>query len=307
MRVIVTGSSGTIGTRLCETLLAEGGDVIGIDWKENRWNADIQSRTLVRDLRDASAWRGIAGRGVDAVVHLAAEARVHDLVKDPSRALDNIRTVFHALEWARAHSTPFLFASSRECYGNIETDRYTEDLARIENCESPYAASKISGEALVHSYRRCYDLKTIILRFSNVYGAYDTSDRVIPLYFDGARRGQPLIVFGEGKCLDFTYIDDTVSGILLALKHFDAATGQTYNIAFGQGTMLQHLAEVMRELLKSSSTIEMRPPRVGEVFHYVADISLAERVLGYQPRVPFEEGIRRTVEWYRAHIPVHTA
>ncbi|TSC80616.1 MAG: NAD dependent epimerase/dehydratase family [Candidatus Peregrinibacteria bacterium Gr01-1014_25] len=307
MRLVVTGSSGTIGTRLCETLLAQKHDVVGVDRRPNAWNAEIQKLTVVRDLRDPHALDDVPPDGVDAIVHLAAEARVHDLVIDPSRALDNMQTVFNALEWSRKHSIPFLFASSRECYGNIDADRYTEDRVRIENCESPYAASKLTGEALVHAYRRCYDLPSVILRFSNVYGAYDTSNRVIPLFFRQASRSEPLVIFGEEKCLDFTYIDDAVRGILLAVGKIRDVSGGTFNIACGQGTTLQKLAQVMCELLHSGSSMSVKPSRVGEVFHYVADITAARERLGYEPTVPFDEGIVRTVEWYKAHASVTTA
>ena len=304
MRVVVTGSSGTIGTRLCESLLEMGHDVIGVDMVPNRWNEKVQAVTHVADLRNASAMDAVSGEGVDAIVHLAANARVHDLVLDPSRALDNVATVFNTLEWARKNDVKrFFFASSRECYGNVKVERYTEDQARIENCESPYTASKIAGEALVHSYRRCYQMQTVIFRFSNVYGAYDLSDRVVPLFIERARKQLPLVIFGEQKCLDFTYIDDTVNGIIQAVEKADAVNGRVFNLAFGEGTTLRRLAEAVKELTGSPSPIEVKSPRVGEIFHYVADITAAKEMLGYSPKVSFEEGIKKSVAWYLEHDP----
>ena len=124
MRIIITGSSGTIGTRLCEKLLAEGHDVCGLDWAPNKWNADIQRITTEIDLRN---WNQIdtarSGLQADLLIHLAANARVYELVEHPDRARDNVLTTFNALELARQNAIPrFLFASSREVYGNVHAE-----------------------------------------------------------------------------------------------------------------------------------------------------------------------------------------
>ncbi|MBI1813081.1 NAD-dependent epimerase/dehydratase family protein [Candidatus Peregrinibacteria bacterium] len=303
MRVLVTGSSGTIGTRLCEKLLERGQQVCGVDWVPNRWQQTVNAVTTTIDLRSWEALeRWDAPTDIDAIVHLAANARVYELVEHPNRARDNFLTLFTVLEFARERGIKrVLFASSRECYGNADYERYTEDLVRVENCESPYTASKLGGEAFVHAYTRCYGIDHVLLRFSNVYGMYDDSNRVIPLFIRQARANEPLTIFGEGKCLDFTHIDDTVAGIIAALDRFETAKNDTYNIAYGEGTTILKLAEDVIRLTGSSSTIAMEEPRTGEVIRYIADISKAKRVLGYDPKVPFEEGIRKTVEWYQQH------
>jgi len=221
------------------------------------------------------------------------------LVEHPDRARDNFLTTFNALELARTlHIPRFLFASSREGYGNIDAKTLTEDLVRVENCESPYTASKIGGEAMVEAYTRCYGIDHLTFRFSNVYGMYDDSVRVVPLFIRVARKNEPLTIFGKEKCLDFTYIDDAVAGILLALDRFPEGKNDTYNIACGEGTTILHLADRIKGLLKSSSPLEIGKPRTGEVIRYVADISKARKVLGFDPKVPFEEGIEKAVEWY---------
>ncbi len=301
MKILVTGSSGTIGTRLCERLTGGPHTLVCVDWRANQWSKDIDAQTLRIDLRDEMAVSAIPG-DVDMVVHLAANARVYDLVLDPGQARDNFLTLFNALEFARVHKVPrFIFASSRESYGNIRVDKYTEDMARVENCESPYTASKIGGEALVRAYERCYGIHALIFRFSNVYGMYDESNRVVPLFFRLARKNEPLTIFGREKCLDFTYIDDCVGGIALGIENFERAKGDVYNLAYGEGTTIVHLAERIRALLGSSSAMDMQPSRTGEVTRYIADISKARKVLGYNPRIPFEEGIRKAVEWYLAN------
>jgi UDP-glucose 4-epimerase len=301
MKILVTGSSGTIGTRLCERLAQNGHELVCVDWRENQWSPAINKQTLIVDLRDLDAAETMPG-DVDIVVHLAANARVYDLVVDPTMARDNFLSLFNTLEFCRRKKVKrFIFASSRESYGNIDVAEYTEDMARVENCESPYTASKIGGEALVWSYDRCYDVKALIFRFSNVYGMYDDSNRVIPLFIRAARENKPLTVFGEEKCLDFTYIDDCVSGIIAGIEKFDTANGEVYNLAFGEGTTIVHLAKRIQELLKSDAGITMQPSRIGEVTRYIANIDKAKRVLSYNPTVSFEEGLKKTVEWYLAN------
>jgi len=235
-------------------------------------------------------------------VHLAANARVYELVEHPDRARDNFLSTFNALEFARKNGVKkFLFASSREAYGNVETKVLTEDMVQINNCESPYTASKVGGEALVHSYKECYGIDSVIFRFSNVYGMYDESERVVPLFIKKARTGETLTVFGKDKCLDFTYIDDCVDGIILTIEKFDAVKNDTYNIAFGEGNTLLLLAEKIKELMQSTSEIAVESSRTGEVIHYVANISKARERLGYAPKVPFKEGVECSVDWYRGH------
>lgn len=298
MHILVTGSSGTIGTRLCERLLAGGHAVTGVDWIQNKWQKSVQAITILADLRKEENLTKLPVN-VDAIVHLAANARVYELVEEPDRARDNVLSTWNMLEFARTSGIKrFLFASSRESYGNTGVDKYTEDLVRIENCESPYTASKLAGEAFVESYRRCYGIDQITFRFSNVYGMYDDSIRVVPLFIRQARAGKPLTIFGTDKCLDFTYIDDAVTGVMLALEKFETAKNTTYNIATGSGITIVHLAERVKELIGSASPMEIAESRTGEVIRYVADISKAQKALGYQPTVLFEEGIQRAVQWY---------
>lgn len=277
-KILITGSSGTIGTRLAEYLLKQGHQVIGFDRKPNRWNQRIQDLTITGDLCQPEDKPHLPDT-CDVVIHLAANARVYNLVVDPQLAFENIKSTFSILEYCRQKNIPqIIFASSREVYGNnLNQIQVDEKQIAIDSCESPYTASKISGEALVEAYRRCYGLKAIILRFSNVYGKYDLSDRIIPHYLRTALKGDNMVVYGLNKQLDFTYIDDTIQGISLCLERFKDVANQTFNIASGQGTPLVEVAQLIIDRLNSSSKVLVKDNRIGEILHYTADIQKAEK------------------------------
>ena len=298
MKILVTGSSGTVGTRLCEKLLEREHEIVGADWQRNKWKPEINRLTVNVDLRNPGKLKKIP-TDIDFIYHLAANARVYELVKEPDMALDNFLTTYNILEFARKNGIKrIVFTSSREAYGNDSHEIHTEDMVRVDNCESPYTASKIGGEALVWSYIRCYGIGGIVTRLSNVYGMYDDSDRVVPLFIRQAKANDTMTVFGRDKCLDFTYIDDTINGLMMMLEKFESAKNQTYNLACGKGTTIVHLAEKVKELLGSSSEIATKDNRMGEVVQYDADVDKAKAKLGYEPTTDFEEGIKKTVEWY---------
>ena len=302
-KVLVTGSSGTIGTRLCERLLAETDfSVAGLDRRPNAWNEAVQEITVVADLLDPAALERLP-KDFDVVIHLAANARVYDIVVDPDQARDNILTVYNTLEFCRRNNIPrVMFASSREVYGNADGVVHAEEPVHIKHCESPYSASKVAGEALVHSYQQCYGIDFVNFRFSNVYGMYDDSNRVVPVFIRLTKANEDLTVFGQDKLLDFTYIDDAVNGVMQAVAHFDEARNEVYNLAYGEGTTILEVAETVRERLGAGNQIHVGAVRTGEVVQYVADIGKAREKLHYEPRVPFREGIERTVQWYEANL-----
>ncbi len=312
MRVLITGSSGMIGTNLGLRLLEAGHQVFGIDRRVNPWTDQIP--TLLQDLatpqRDFRA--GIGGAPYppcDLVVHLAANAKVFELVAEPHRALENINITYNVLEYCRAHDLPIIFASSREVYGDIHRYITEESRADFSFTESPYSASKIAGEALMYAYARCYGLRYIVFRFSNVYGRYDNDlermERVIPLFIDRIRRNLPVTVYGGDKVLDFTYIDDCVDGIMRGIERLiqGAVVNRTINLAYGEGNTLIRAAELIGEALGRRPEIIVQPTkRVGEVGYYIADIRRARELLGFNPRFALAEGIRRAVAWtYGAH------
>jgi UDP-glucose 4-epimerase len=316
MHILITGSSGQIGTNLALRFLDAGWRVFGVDRRVNTWTDRVT--TLLQDLsapyRDfAGGIGGVPYPRVDLVVHLAANAKVHELVQLPHRAMENIALTFNVLEFCRHNQVPIVFASSREVYGDIHRYIPEEQHADFSYTESPYSASKVAGEALVYSYARCYGLRYLVFRFSNVYGRYDNDiermERVIPLFIRSMRQGRSVTVYGQEKTLDFTYVDDCVDGIVAGVERLLAGrvANQTINLAYGQGNTLVHMAELVAEALHVPPRIHVEPSkRVGEVTRYIADISKAVELLEYQPRVPLDEGIRRAVAWSQAWAEQHS-
>ena len=307
-RILITGSSGQIGTNLGLALMDAGRIVQGVDCRENTWTERIA--TMVYDLRRPLP---IEHGAYDVVVHLAAHAKVHELVQNPARALENVAMTFNVLEYCRAHGLPLIYASSREVYGDVRRFLTEESQADFNLTESPYSASKLAGEALVYSYARCYGLRYLVFRFSNVYGRYDTDlermERVIPLFTRRIAAQQPITVYGEKKTLDFTYVDDCVRGIVAGvdLLASGAAVNETVNLAYGRGTTLARVAWLIGEALGVRPQMTIEPARVGEVTHYVANIGKARALLGYEPQVPLDEGIVRAVDWALSQWGIHAA
>lgn len=300
MKILLTGSSGTIGTRLFEKLVELDYDVTGVDRKDNEWTTSLNKKTIKLDLLKKTDLAKLSGN-FDLIIHLAANARVYDLIKNPDLALENMITTFNVVDFARKNNNNIIFSSSREVYGNSINDNLTtENRARIESSESPYSASKISAEALIHSYKNTFGLNFAIIRFSNVYGMYDVSDRVIPLWIKQAIKNEDIVIYGANKILDFTYIDDAVNGVIKAIERFEKIKTETFNIASnGKGKALAYVAHKITELLESESKITIKNNRPGEVCRFQADISKAEKLLDYKPNIDLETGLVKTIEWYK--------
>lgn len=298
--VLVTGSSGAVGTALTERLLDRNYRVTGVDKRPNPWSDRVERHTECRDLLSDDF--SIGDDDFDIIVHLAANSRVQSTIDDPSEATENGETTRRILEYARRNDIDYLlFASSREVYGAKEEIISEESTAGPRKCTNPYAASKLFGEALCRSYQRCYGLNTGILRFSNVYGRYDDHDRVIPLFIAKATAGEELTVYGEGKVLDFVYLDDCVAGIERAIKRAGQVSGEAVNIGSGRGTSLVEVAKRVADSIDACPGYNLGSERAGEPMKSVVDLSKSRALLDYTPKYQFEDGLAETAEWYRAH------
>lgn len=309
MRILITGSSGQIGTNLGLNLQAQGHTVFGVDNRPNTWTSEIE--TMAQDLAQTYD-NYVGGIGdvtypdkLDAVVHFAAHAKVHELVDNPARALENITMTYNMVEYCRQNRVPILFSSSRETYGNLRADQpiVEESYARFQNAASPYSASKLAGESLVYSYARCYGLPYLVFRFSNVYGRYDNDidrmERVIPLFIYRISKGLPITVYGRDKLLDFTYVDDCVAGVQRGIERLVAGeiANETVNLAFGQGNSLLAMTEFIAEAVGKEPDMTVQESLAGEVKHYIANIGKARALLDYTPTTSLRDGIKKTVDW----------
>jgi UDP-glucuronate 4-epimerase len=316
MKVLLTGSSGQIGTNLALRLLGDGHEVFGVDQRINTWTDEF--RYLLQDLSGhypafPDGIGGVPYPETDVVIHLAAHAKVHQLVAQPHRALENAMMTFNVLEYCRQRKLPLVFSSTREVYGDVHRfEGYGEETADFAFTESPYSASKIASEAFIYAYARCYGLRYVAFRFSNVYGRYDNDlqrmVRVIPLFIHSMLRGEPITVYGgREKTLDFTYVDDCIEGIVRGIEALaeGRVVNQTINLAYGQGNTLVSCAELIAAELGTEPQMTIAPSLLGEVTHYVADLSKARELLGYDPQVPLDDGIARAVAWFREHRAAH--
>ena len=302
MKALITGSSGQIGTNLALALLERGDRVVGIDRRANPWTDRIDTRVI--DLMTASP-EDLPDASFDVVIHLAAHAKVFELVEFPHRALENVTMGFKVLEYTRQRRLPFIFGSSREVYGDIHRHVTEEAEADFVVAESPYSASKIAGEAFIYSFAECYGLPYLVFRFSNVYGRCDNDlermERVLPLFTRKIARDEPIVIYGKEKVFDFTYIDDCIDGICRGIDALakGRVRNQTINLACGQGTTLVDAVNIIALALSRTPTVTFEAARPGEVMRYVADISKARQLLGYEPQTPLTSGLPQSIAWAR--------
>ena len=311
MKILVTGSSGQVGTNLCLALMEKGIDTLGVDRRKNSWTDKIPLvlRDLAAEGMPSLEELAAAKSGFDKpdlVVHLAANAKVHELVVNPRRAHENATSSFNVLEFCRINQLPIILSSSREVYGQSGPPSASEENINAYEIRSPYAAYKLADEMLIYSYAHCYGLKYLIFRLSNVYGRYDSDlermTRVIHIFIDQMSRDEPITIFDPTKMIDFTYIDDCVAGIMLGIEKLlsGEVVNETFNLSSAGPVTLAYLAEAIAENLDTTPEVINEPIRPGEISFYIADLTKAKTLLGFEPQVPFDEGIKRAVEWVQA-------
>src|SRR5580704_10179233 len=308
-KYLVTGAAGFIGSSLVRALLERGDEVRGIDnFATGRHEnlTEMLSRIDFReaDILDLDAMHK-ACAGVDYVLHQAAIPSVPKSVLDPvgsNRA--NVDGTINVLVAARdAKVKRVVYAASSSAYGDTPT--LPKHEAMRPDPISPYAVAKLAGEHYLVSFYRCYQLETVALRYFNVFGPrQDPSSPysgVLAKFITVMLRGEQPTIYGDGEqSRDFIYIDNVVEGNLLACKAPAAqAAGQVFNVATGRRVTLNETFTLLQGLTSYKGQPNYGPERGGDIKHSLADISKAEAALGYKPKVDFEEGLRRTVEWYR--------
>lgn len=298
--ILVTGSSGTIGTELCIQLKKKGYDVHGVDRKPPQLKENGLVRFDQLDLLDPHNLETVPGE-FDLVIHLAANARVYNLVVNPDLALENVRTTHTVFEFVRTHKIPrILFASSREVYGNQDILPVEEGRASQRFSPSPYSSSKIFGESYCYSYKSAYGIDAKLMRYSNVYGRWDTSDRFIPKLIRSFRDNTPFAIYGEKKSMSFTYIDDCVSGTIQVVENWDTLPMEV-NVASETKDRLIDVAERAKKMMGSSSEITVGENLPGEVWNYQANIDILKGT-GWKPKFTTEEGLKLSIDWYLKNV-----
>ena len=309
---LVTGGAGFIGSNLVEHLLSLGESVRVLDNLSTGHRGNLapflkRIDFIEGDIRDPDACT-TAAKDMDFILHQAAVPSVPRSVSDPALSHESGATgTLNLLIAARdARIKRFVFASSSSVYGDQETEVKTEDLAL--NPLSPYAVTKAAGEYYLRAFNVCYGLETISLRYFNVFGPRQDPDSpysaVIPLFIRAVLDDQTPTVHGDGlQARDFTFVENNVCANVLAATAPFQANGQPYNIACGASFSLLELLAGIDEALGTHTTPIHSEARIGDIRLSKADISRARSDMGYEATVSFQEGLRRTIEWYRTKDP----
>lgn len=315
---LVTGAAGFIGSKVTELLMAAGHQVIGVDNMNDAYDVRLKEWRLAQiaghpnfefhqvDISDQAAMTAlfaqIAARPAPlaAIINLAARAGVRQSVENPWVYIDtNTTGTLNLLELARQHGVPkFVLASTSSLYGQHNPMPYRED-ADTNQPLSPYAASKKAAEAFCYTYHYLYGIDVTVFRYFTVYGPGGRPDMSLFRFVQWTAEGRPVLVYGDGQqSRDFTYVDDIARGTIAGLKPLGY---EIINLGSDQPVVLMDALRTVERLLGQAAQLDFRPMHRADVPATWADISKAERLLGWRPQVTTQEGIARLVEWYRVN------
>jgi UDP-glucuronate 4-epimerase len=313
-RLLVTGAAGFIGSHLIEALLSQGDEVVGVDNFDNFYPRAMKERNLSEvgpraglsfwehDILDVAAVRERLTPDT-VVVHLAAKAGVRPSLADPvgyTRA--NVTGTAAVLEAARqAGVSRIVFGSSSSVYGDSTPAPFREDATAVDPV-SPYAATKRAAELLLSSVTPIYGFRAASLRFFTVYGPRQRPDLAIHALTRKMVEGRTLTLFGDGtQARDYTYCDDIIAGVLAAIRWTGTAPVgvETFNLGGNRSIATGDMVAEIAAALGVQPKVEWAPMQPGDVQRTAADLTKSSAVLGYMPKTPFPEGVRRFVQWYR--------
>ncbi len=318
MNILVTGGAGFIGSHIVArllkgpkghqvTVLDEFNDYYDPEIKRRNvsaWNGGDRVKVVEKHLEDREGVAAVFEEGgFDAVIHLAARAGVRPSIEDPSLYVDvNVTGTQNVLEGARkAGVKKMVFASSSSVYGINKKVPFAED-DRIERTISPYAATKVAGEHLCSNYAEHFGVDCVCLRFFTVYGPGQRPDLAISKFVHMIENGVPIPRYGDGSTArDYTYIDDIVDGVMAALE-YDKTPFEIVNLGGSRTTTLAEMIGFIEEATGKTATIDQLPDQPGDVPLTSADVTKAKALLGYDPKVAIDEGIKLYVDWYRKHL-----
>jgi UDP-glucuronate 4-epimerase len=310
MKVLVTGGAGFIGSHLVERLLADGHNIVIIDDFNDFYDPKIKRANILAvakdivvhdvDLRDGEKVSNVFRKEkFDAIFHLAARAGVRPSIHQPQLYYDtNVAGSLHLLEGARTSGVErFIFASSSSVYGAARRVPFSED-EHLTQTLSPYAATKIAGEFLCSTYSHLYQMRIVALRYFTVYGARQRPDLAIHQFTRKIYAGESVDQFGDGTTRrDYTYIEDVIQGTMASLK-YDGPLFDVFNLGESDTIQLKDLIAAIEKTLGKKAKINRLPEQPGDMPLTCADISKARKLLGYNPKTKFEDGLPKFVDWF---------
>jgi UDP-glucuronate 4-epimerase len=315
-KILLTGGAGFIGSHLAERLLTQGHSLLIVDDFNDFYPPAIKRRNIssvrehgIFELIEAEICdsdrmtRAFAEFAPEVVVHLAARAGVRPSLEQPLLyAQTNVHGTLLLLELTRKHGVQkFVFASSSSVYGSTSRVPFSEEASDPYPI-SPYGVTKLAGEKLCYCYSRIYKLPSVCLRFFTVYGPRQRPDLAIHKFVRFIDENQEIPFFGDGSSLrDYTFIDDIVDGIVAAME-LDSQF-EVINLGNSHPISLSQLIHLLEQKLGKAARIKTLPVQPGDMLSTHADLTKARRLLGYEPKVPFEAGIERFVSWFRNDIP----
>ncbi|RJO59329.1 SDR family oxidoreductase [Candidatus Parcubacteria bacterium] len=314
MKVLVTGGAGFIGSNITLELVNRNFRVIVLDdlstgRLENLKELKSKIRFVKGDIRNSALLKKLF-RGVDYILHQAALPSVPRSINNPKASHDvNVNGTFQVLLAAHdAKVKRVVLASSSSIYGNRKHFGYDKIKFKREAMKamplSPYAVNKLVGEEYAKVISHIYGLKTVCLRYFNVFGPHQNPKSeyaaVIPKFITAMLKNSQPVIHGDGtQSRDFTYVENVVQANLLAMTSPQVGKGETINIACGKSTSLLELVNHLNRILHKNLKPKFDQSRPGDVKNSLADITKAEKLLGYQPKVNFVEGLKKTTEWYK--------
>jgi UDP-glucose 4-epimerase len=298
MKVLVTGGSGFIGSHVVDKLRDKGVEVRVFDMVFPTFRKDVEF--YQGSLLDLEALK-MAMSGIEAVFHLAAVADVKDVFEDPHYAESiNVRGTINVLEAARkAKLKRVIYGSTTWVYSEV-AEQYVDEQTPLRAPSHLYTATKIASEYYCQSYSKLYNLPVTILRYGIPYGPRARDGAVVPIFVGKAMRGEPLTIAGDGmQFRKFVYVEDLAEGNVLALKSIGA--NKIYNLDGSEKVTIKQIAETVQKVI-GDVKIDYVPARPGDFSGKEVSSQLAKTELGWEPKIGFEEGVRRYVDWYKARV-----
>lgn len=309
--ILITGAAGFIGSNLCEKLVSDGYQVIGIDNFDHFYSRDVKMRNLESLISNSKFHFFDANVGdiaklaidsnIDLVIHLAAKAGVRPSIDSPADYIENnINQSYLLYDWMQKKQIKkLIFASSSSVYGNSVKAPFSEaDI--VDFPISPYAFTKKSGELLTHTFHHLFNFDVLNLRFFTVYGERQRPDLAIHKFAKCIMQDLPITLFGDGSTSrDYTYVGDIINGIYGAINYLQTNSNvyQTINLGSNTPIKLIDLVRTLENVLGKKAQINWGPMQMGDVERTFADIHKAEELLGYKPKMNLEMGVAKFIKW----------